>query len=132
MKKYVLILVSIFLLTGLLLSGCGNEGQGDNVNTEETTPAMADGQNTGDATDDVLKVTLAAQPTSGQVFQFIAEKHGFNKEEGIEVEMAWLSNLSDAASALAAGQVDILSTYGTGGPLTQIANGQDLICLLAI
>ena len=125
MKKYVLILVSIFLLTGLLLSGCGNEGQGDNVNTEETTPAMADGQNTGDATDDVLKVTLAAQPTSGQVFQFIAEKHGFNKEEGIEVEMAWLSNLSDAASALAAGQVDILSTYGTGGPLTQIANGQD-------
>ena len=72
-----------------------------------------------------IKIRLAAQPASGQVFQFIAEKHGFNAAEGVEVEMAWLTNLSDAASALAANKVDVLSTYGTGGPLTQIANGQD-------
>ncbi len=74
---------------------------------------------------DVRKVRVAAQPTSGQVFQFIANKHGFNKEEGVDVEMVWLSNLSDAASALMADQVDVLSTYGTGGPLIYIANGQD-------
>ena len=74
---------------------------------------------------DVLKVRVGAQPTSGQVFQFIAEEHGFNKEEGVEVQMVWLSNLSDAASALMAKQVDVLSTYGTGGPLIYIANGQD-------
>ena len=73
-----------------------------------------------------LKVRVAAQPTSGQVFQFIADAHGFNAEEAIDVEMVWLSNLSDAASALMAGQVDVLSTYGTGGPLIYIANGQDL------
>ena len=72
-----------------------------------------------------LKIRIAAQPTSGQVFQFIADAHGFNAEEGVEVEMVWLSNLSDAASALMAGQVDVLSTYGTGGPLIYIANGQD-------
>ena len=70
---------------------------------------------------DVLKVRVAAQPTSGQVFQFIAEEKGFNKEEGVEVQMVWLSNLSDAASALMAKQVDVLSTYGTGGPLIYIA-----------
>lgn len=74
---------------------------------------------------ELLKVRVAAQPTSGQVFQFIADAHGFNAEEGIQVEMVWLSNLSDAASALMAGQVDVLSTYGTGGPLIYIANGQD-------
>ncbi|MDR0648031.1 MAG: ABC transporter substrate-binding protein [Synergistaceae bacterium] len=102
MKKFLLTLIMTILFTGLALSGCGAY-----------------------AATDVLKVRVGAQPTSGQVFQFIAEKHGFNKEEGIDVEMVWMSNLSDAASALTAGKVDVLSTYGTGGPLTQIANGQD-------
>lgn len=81
--------------------------------------------NAGGRPGDTIKIRVGAQPTSGQVFQFIAEKHGFNAEEGVEVEMVWLSNLSDAASALTANLVDVLSTYGTGGPLTQIANGQD-------
>lgn len=84
-----------------------------------------DGAATSAKPTDVIKVRVAAQPTSGQVFQFIANKHGFNKEEGVDVEMVWLSNLSDAASALMADQVDVLSTYGTGGPLIYIANGQD-------
>lgn len=77
------------------------------------------------ASEDVLKVRVGAQPTSGQVFQFVADDQGFNEEEGVEVEMVWLSNLSDAAAALMADQVDVLSTYGTGGPLIQVANGQD-------
>lgn len=87
--------------------------------------AVLGGSGAASAEAELLKVRVAAQPTSGQVFQFIAEEHGFNKEEGIQVEMVWLSNLSDAASALMAGQVDVLSTYGTGGPLIYIANGQD-------
>lgn len=116
-------LISLTLLAAMLfsLAACssGNVGsQNDSGSQQES-----DGGKSGNS--DVLKVTVAAQPTSGQVFQFIAEKHGFNEEEGVEVEMAWLSNLSDAASALTAGQVDIISTYGTGGPLIQIANGQD-------
>ncbi|MBU5431788.1 ABC transporter substrate-binding protein [Intestinimonas sp. MSJ-38] len=116
-------LISLTLLAAMLfsLAACssGNAGsQNDSRSQQES-----DGGKSGNS--DVLKVTVAAQPTSGQVFQFIAEEHGFNKEEGVEVEMAWLSNLSDAASALTAGQVDIISTYGTGGPLIQIANGQD-------
>ncbi len=118
MKK----LITLLLLAAMVLSAAACGGG----STETAAPSTNDAPATdGNAPADVLKVTVAAQPTSGQVFQFIAEKHGFNAEEGIQVEMAWLSNLSDAASALAAGQVDILSTYGTGGPLTQIANGQD-------
>ena len=123
MKKHVFSLMLLVLLAALALTACGGDAQEGQGDTGEATPAMADGDNA--AAEDVLKIRVAAQPTSGQVFQFIAEKHGFNAEEGIEVEMAWISNLSDAASALAANQVDVLSTYGTGGPLTQIANGQD-------
>ena len=115
MRKKLTPLCALVLALSLLLGGCASSGQNSSSGS----------QSGGSGDSDVLKVRLAAQPTSGQVFQFIAEKHGFNAEEGVEVEMVWLSNLSDAASALTADQVDILSTYGTGGPLTQIANGQD-------
>ena len=126
-------IISFVLLvaTMLTLVACGNSAAPAAPAATEAAPAATDAaapaatEAASKTPTDVLKITLAAQPTSGQVFQFIAEEHGFNKEEGIEVEMAWLSNLSDAASALTAGQVDVLSTYGTGGPLTHIANGQD-------
>lgn len=108
-KNFMFLIIALLVLS---ISGCTES----NAKSENRSP---------EKTDDVLKVRVGAQPTSGQVFQFIAEEHGFNKEEGIDVEMVWLSNLSDAASALTAKQVDVLSTYGTGGPLIQIANGQD-------
>lgn len=114
LSKLFRVLLTI-LMAAVLLMACTNSN-----NPAGTSPDTSKSSN-----QDVIKVRLGAQPTSGQVFQFISEKHGFNKEEGVEVEMVWLSNLSDAASALTAGQVDVLSTYGTGGPLTQIANGQD-------
>lgn len=76
---------------------------------------------------DVFKVTIAAQATSGQVFQFLAEERGYLKEEGVDVNMVYINNGTDAFSALSSGQVDVLSTYGTGGPLIQIANGQDFL-----
>ena len=111
-KRWISLTVMMLLVCCTLLTGCGSDG-------DSGTDADAD------AGKDVLKVRLGAQPASGQVFQFLAEEEGILEEEGLEVEMVWLSNLSDAASALNAEQVDILSTYGTGGPLVQIANGQD-------
>ena len=74
--------------------------------------------------DDVIKIKLAAQATSGQVFQYLAEERGYLKDEGIDVEMVYINNGTDAFSALSSGQVDVISTYGTGGPLIQIVNGQ--------
>ncbi len=117
MKRRLCAMTLLAALLVAMLAACGGGTTTDPNNSQETK--------TPDNNSEVLKVTVAAQPTSGQVFQFVAEAHGFNEEEGIEVEMSWISNLSDAASALASGQVDVLSTYGTGGPLTQIANGQD-------
>lgn len=104
------------------------ESTEDEIKTDGTVTTQQDtdsGKAASVDSSDVLKVKIAAQPTSGQIFQFIADQQGFNQEEGIDVKMVWLSNLSDAAAALTAGQVDILSTYGTGGPLIHIANGQD-------
>ncbi len=73
---------------------------------------------------DKLKVRLAAQATSGQVFQYLAKQKGYLDEEAVDVEMIYINNGTDAFSALSSGKVDVLSTYGTGGPLIQIANGQ--------
>lgn len=121
------VLLSLGLLTAMTLSlaGCSGASTTPAGNSIAPQPSSSTATQPGSAPSDTLKIRVAAQPTSGQVFQFVAEEHGFNKEEGIDVEMVWLSNLSDAASALSASQVDVLSTYGTGGPLTQIANGQD-------
>ncbi len=73
---------------------------------------------------DKLKIRLAAQATSGQVFQYMAKQKGYLDEEAIDIEMVYINNGTDAFSALSSGKVDVLSTYGTGGPLIQIANGQ--------
>lgn len=112
MKK-LLSLLAIGLLMVFALTGCGSsDTEADNA--DQTASA-----------DDVLTVSVAAQPNSGQVFQYLAEEHGFLDEEGINVEMVYINNGTDAFSALSAGQVDILSTYGTGSPLIQIGSGQD-------
>lgn len=119
MKKNKLMrMFAATLAASMLLVGCG--GSSDDTKEDNTVT-----ENKEEDSKEVLKVRLGAQPASGQVFQFLAEDEGILEEEGLEVEMVWLSNLSDAASALNAGQVDVLSTYGTGGPLVQIANGQE-------
>lgn len=117
-KNKLMRMFAAALALSTLLVGCsgGSDNSSDKDNTVKTE---------GEEKKEVLKVRLGAQPASGQVFQFLAEDEGILAEEGLEVEMVWLSNLSDAASALNAGQVDVLSTYGTGGPLVQIANGQE-------
>ena len=79
---------------------------------------------TADAAGDKPKIKVAAQATSGQVFQFLAKEKGYLDDEGIDVEMVYINNGTDAFSALSSGKVDVISTYGTGGPLIQIANGQ--------
>jgi NitT/TauT family transport system substrate-binding protein len=76
------------------------------------------------AAESPIKLKLAAQATSGHVFQFLAEDKGYLKEEGLDVDLIYINNGTDAFSALSSGQVDVISTYSTGGPLIQIANGQ--------
>ena len=73
---------------------------------------------------DVKKVSIAAQQNSGQVFVYISQDQGYLTEEGIDIEMQYINNGTDAFQAMDAGKVDIMSTYGTGGPLIQIAAGK--------
>ena len=109
MKKLISAII-LCLVMAMAVAGCGSENA-EKVAAE--TPS------------DVLHVSVAAQSNSGQVFQYMAEEHDFLKDEGVDVEMVYINNGTDAFQALVAGKVDVLSTYGTGGPLIQIANGQD-------
>lgn len=104
--------IAFCLVALLALAGCGSN----------TATNGAAGTN---AKSDVLKVTVAAQNNSGQVFQYMAKAHNFLAEEGVDVDMVYINNGTDAFTALAGGKVDVISTYGTGGPLIQIAKGQD-------
>lgn len=111
MKK-LLFAIIFCLVASLALVGCASS---TSTNTKGTANTKTD----------VLKVSVAAQNNSGQVFQYMAEARGFLKEEGVDVNMVYINNGTDAFTALAGGKVDVISTYGTGGPLIQIANGQD-------
>lgn len=103
-------LIPALLIGIMLITGCEKPLKNEPSSNDNENPKY--------------KVTVAAQATSGQVFQYLAEESGYLEEEGIEVEVVYINNGTDAFSALSSGQVDILSTYGTGGPLIQIANGQ--------
>lgn len=103
-----IILIMIAILT---LSACSSNTQTNSSHKSKN--------------DENKKVKIAAQATSGQVFQYLAEDKNYLEEEGIDSELTYINNGSDAFSALSSGQVDVISTYGTGGPLIQIANGQE-------
>ncbi|OPY90738.1 MAG: NMT1/THI5 like protein [Syntrophus sp. PtaU1.Bin208] len=109
MKKLLSLSVLCFVML-FVFAGCGsNKDKG-----------------TAGAKADVLTLSVAAQNNSGQVFQYMAEARNFLKEEGVDVKMVYINNGTDAFQALVGGKVDILSTYGTGGPLIQISHGQDI------
>jgi NitT/TauT family transport system substrate-binding protein len=118
MKKRLVKIAALSLTLSMLIAGCGSAAKGEEKTKESKTSETT-------AADEPLKISIAAQATSGQVFQYLAEEKKYLEEEGIEVEVQYISNGTDAFSALSAGKVDVLSTYGTGGPLMQIANGQD-------
>ena len=120
MKKRLMKITALCLALSMLCIGCGSSDKNTDSKKEDSKKTE-----TSSDKKEKMKVSIAAQATSGQVFQYLAENKGYLDDEGIEVEVQYISNGTDAFSALSAGQVDILSTYGTGGPLMQIANCQD-------
>lgn len=110
--------MAVSAMAMLFLTACAAKTTDEStaVNAKKTTEA---------STKEKVKVKLAAQATSGQVFQFLAEDKGYLEEEGVDVDLTYINTATDAFTALSSGQVDVISTYGTGGPLIQIANGQD-------
>lgn len=71
-------------------------------------------------------VRVAYGPGSGHVFSHIAEDKGFFADEGLTVELVPITGAVEAFTALKAGQVDVVATYGTNRPLQYIAAGEDV------
>ena len=71
-------------------------------------------------------VRVAATPFSGNVLVGIAQDKGFFDDEGIKVELQLIVGQADSQAALAAGHVDVLTTYGTAPALYGIAAGTDI------
>lgn len=109
--------IAVSIMSMLFLTACSAK------TVNESTAVNA--EKTAETTKEKVKVKLAAQATSGQVFQFLAKDKGYLEEEGVDVDLTYINTATDAFTALSSGQVDVISTYGTGGPLIQIANGQD-------
>lgn len=120
MRKRLLKAIAVAATLAIMCTGCASSKTKTDSSSNSTQI-----ENTAGEKKEVMKVSIAAQATSGQVFQYLAKNRGYLEEEGVEVEVQYISNGTDAFSALSAGKVDIISTYGTGGPLMQIANGQD-------
>lgn len=98
------------------LAGCGSSGNSDSTS--------------GGASDSSNKVNIKwAKDNSGNTFLAIAEKKGWLEEEGITIDEAPFDATKAALTALAGNQVDVISNYGTDGPLQEIASGEDFIII---
>lgn len=104
------IILLLFILA-VLAAGCG---------TAKTTQP-------GSAVTKKLKVGYNA--TGGSVLTFIAQDQNLFQQEGLEVELVPFSSTSDGLNALNSGKIDIGVSFGTGGPLTLINNGADLVII---
>lgn len=106
MKRFISSKLIVTMLTSLIL--CMGQG------IAQAKTDIPDGEDT--------HVRLAVS-YSGHVLAAIAEDMGFTKDEGIEVEFVTLLGDEEAFASLTARKVDILSSYGTNGPLRYIAEG---------
>lgn len=77
----------------------------------------------------LTKVKVGYNATGGSLLTFIAADQGLFKEEGLDVELVPFSNTSDGLNALSSGKIDLGVSFGTGGPLTLINNGADLVII---
>lgn len=75
------------------------------------------------------KTITWAKDNSGNTFLAIAEREGWFEELGMTIEEVPIDATNDALTGLAGGRLDIITNYGTGGPLQQIANGEDYLII---
>lgn len=119
MKKRIISLMLATVMT-IGLVACG--GSGDSKESDKTTDETSK--------DEGLELETTkikwAKDSSGNCFLGIALEKGWFEEVGITIEEVPIDNSVDAVSALAAGQVDIISNYGTCFPMSSIASGEDI------
>jgi NitT/TauT family transport system substrate-binding protein len=71
-------------------------------------------------------VRIGHLPIPGQVLYYIAQKEGYFKEQGLEVQLSPITSSVDILNALNAGKFDLASA-GTAAPLTFISKGVPFI-----
>ncbi|MEY8415947.1 ABC transporter substrate-binding protein [Tissierella praeacuta] len=69
------------------------------------------------------KLTVGYAPGLGNMLYFIADREGYFKDEGLDVELVAFTNSGDGLNALNAGKIDVGITFGTAAPLTFITQG---------
>ncbi len=129
MKRSLLWLLCLALSLALALTGCASTQ--DNSETEDPdTAQMSDpGEDVDPSTltaDELPTIRVAATPYSGQVLHFLAEECGLYEEAGVNVEIVFINGSTEAMEALIAGHIDVLSTYGTSGPMLLASTGVDV------
>ncbi|MCR5106441.1 MAG: ABC transporter substrate-binding protein [Eubacterium sp.] len=120
MKKKI---CAVFMAMALAFSlvACGTaSGQSTEANNEKTSSA-----------DSNMKLKVIATPAPASCSQVaVAEELGYFKEEGVEVEIQYVTNLSDMASIIAGGGCDAaFNSYYT--VMTWVDSGLDVKVIAA-
>ena len=129
MKKKLITLLLFSAMVISLLTGCqSGKDETTTPSASSTMPSTTENanSNTDNTSGEMPLVRLAATPFSGNVLVGIAQDKGFFADEGIEVELQLIVGSADSQAALAAGHVDVLTTYGTAPALSSIAAGTDI------
>ncbi|MDO5154453.1 MAG: ABC transporter substrate-binding protein [Eubacteriales bacterium] len=121
--------ISTIIMTTLMalsLTACGGAAQSTSASkgAEESAEAT-------DSTDSNMKLKVIATPAPASCSQVaVAEELGYFKEEGVDVEIQYVTNLSDMASIIAGGGCDAaFNSYYT--VMTWVDSGLDVKVIAA-
>lgn len=116
MKKRILSVLLIAAMS-ICLFACGSKEEANDTTEKEAENGIEDTE------------LVWAKDNSGNTFLAIAQDQGWFDELGITIEEAPFDETTAALTALAGGQLDFISNYGTNSPLQEIASGEDFVII---
>lgn len=120
-KRIISLLLAGTMVIGMVACGGKADSKKESENTEQKEETTKD-----EGLELEVKKIKWAKDSSGNAFLGIALQQGWFDEVGLEIEEVPFDTSSDAVTALTAGQVDIISNYGTTYPLSSIGTGEDI------
>ena len=110
MKKRILAAALAATLSVTMLSGCGKT---ETASSTETSSAAEETTEETDSSEGLREVNVVLDwyPNAIHAFLYTAIERGYFKEEGLDVQIRFPSNASDALSLVAAGKAEIGMYY---------------------